>query len=160
MIGAKNGDYGYDVFLIYSRTIIKFYIRSIGWREYWLRKILVILILINKLYKNLLSSSFLFPKWRKMFHIAHLLHTYARLLKVVGNWSYTLVGYYTKNWIVSYGTWRHIGNFYRWQVLFINFFTNDVIHIHLSFHPQTHMPKKWMKNDPISDSNHHSVEKY
>jgi hypothetical protein len=38
------------------------YITSIGWREFWLRKIIVISILINKLCKNLLSSSFLFPK--------------------------------------------------------------------------------------------------
>jgi hypothetical protein len=43
------------------------YITSIGWREFWLRKILVISILINKLCKNLLSSSFLFPKGGKYF---------------------------------------------------------------------------------------------
>jgi hypothetical protein len=65
MIGAKYGDYGYDVFLICSVTVIGnrlAYITSIGWREFWLRKIIVISILINKLCKNLLSSSFLFPK--------------------------------------------------------------------------------------------------
>jgi hypothetical protein len=61
MIGAKYGDYGYDVFLICSVTVIGnrlAYITSIGWREFWLRKILVISILINKLCKNLLSVHF------------------------------------------------------------------------------------------------------
>jgi hypothetical protein len=66
------------------------YITNIGWREFWLRKILVFSILINNLCKNLLSSLFLFPKWGKIFHTAYLLHTYARWLKVVRNWSYTL----------------------------------------------------------------------
>jgi hypothetical protein len=49
MIGAKYGDYGYDVFLICSVTVIGnrlAYITSIGWREFWLRKILLISILI------------------------------------------------------------------------------------------------------------------
>jgi hypothetical protein len=95
MIGAKYDDNGYDVFLICSVTVIGnrlAYITSIGWREFWLREILVISILINKLCKHLLSSSFLFPKWGKIFHTAYLLHTYVRSLKVVGNWSYTLYG--------------------------------------------------------------------
>jgi hypothetical protein len=65
MIGAKYGEYGYDVLSSFSVTVIGNRladITSIGWREFWLRKILVISILINELCKNLLSSSFLFSK--------------------------------------------------------------------------------------------------
>jgi hypothetical protein len=77
------------------------YITSIGWREILLRKILVISMLGNKLCKNMLSSSYLFPNWGKIFIHPYLLHTYARLLKVVGNWAYTLCKWCSKCWLVS-----------------------------------------------------------
>jgi hypothetical protein len=56
------------------------YITSIGWREISPRKILVISILGNKLCKNMLSFSYLFFNWAKIFLHPYLLHTYARLL--------------------------------------------------------------------------------
>jgi hypothetical protein len=53
------------------------YITSVDWREISLGKILVISILGNKLRKNMLSSSYLFPNWGKIFLHPYLLHTYA-----------------------------------------------------------------------------------
>jgi hypothetical protein len=54
------------------------------------RNILVIAVLENKLFKNMLSSSYLLSNRGKILLTPDLLHTYGRLLKVVGNMMSTL----------------------------------------------------------------------
>lgn len=54
-------------------------------------KVVEISVLLYKLCRNVQSYSFLFPFMRIISLAAKLRHKYARLLKVVENWWFTLV---------------------------------------------------------------------